>query len=449
MRIIVLNTKIITVSSGKGGVGKTCTAVNLSILLAQQGYRVCLFDADANLANVNIMLKLAPEYTLEHVISGQKQLNDIILYKAGIQVIPGASGLDNFIKLETEQQQRLQKVMQELKTKYDYLIIDNPAGISENVLSYIKFSDEALIVITPEPTSLTDAFALIRVLHRRGNNKELNIIVNNVSNKDYANKIFNRFQDAVTKHIGCELNYLGYIISDKLVAKSVCLQKPLVLQYPASLPAHNLNDLSIKVASLHKQRLKEKTKDNPLPSAEKTSPVQQPDFSGSYADIIEEKHSAPALPLEQQKTNLINNINNINCEQAKIKETLQQINDAYLKRFGDYVIDLSKILDDALKMDRISKPTMKNLILTLHGLYQDQYGIPFEIKSAAKEDNLEKETIEHLIKLLQQRNPDISLAQDDNNNEKTGPILVSTDFSKMNTEQELLSSLRYAAMVDN
>ena len=143
MRTIALDTKakIITISSGKGGVGKTCASVNLSILLAQQGYKVCLFDADANLANINIMLKLIPEFTLEHVLSGEKSLNDITLHKAGLHVIPGASGISSFVSLAVKQQQRLIQSLQEMKNKYDYLIIDNPAGISENVLSYIKLSN--------------------------------------------------------------------------------------------------------------------------------------------------------------------------------------------------------------------------------------------------------------------------------------------------------------------
>ena len=221
--------KIITFSSGKGGVGKTCTAVNLSILLAQQGFKVCLFDADANLANVNIMLKLAPESTLEQVISGKKSLNDIILHKAGINVIPGASGLSDFISLAPAQQKRLQATMLELKSNYDYLLIDNSAGITENVLSYIKFSDSGIIVITAEPTSLTDAFALVRVLQKRGNTKKLNVIVNNVSSKSYALKIYQRFAAAVKKHIGCDLNYLGGIVSDELIPQSICDQNPIVL----------------------------------------------------------------------------------------------------------------------------------------------------------------------------------------------------------------------------
>jgi len=457
LQIIALDikAKIVTISSGKGGVGKTCTSVNLAILLAQQGYKVCLFDADANLANVNIMLKLAPKHTLEHVISGQKTLNDITLNKAGIQIIPGASGLNDFISLNSKQQQRLLSAMQELKTKYDYLIIDNPAGISENVLSFIKFSDYGIIVITPEPTSLTDAFALIRVLQKRGNQKKLNVIINNVSNKVYAYGIFKRFLAAVEKHIGSQLNYLGYVVSDELITKSICLQTPVVLHYPASPSARNFKELSTKLISLQEQKLSNK----PQPSVQKNPTKQQPDFSTNAASLNKQiKSTFPqtqSLSIEELKIELINNINDKSYEQAKLKEIVQQINNTYLKRFGDYIVDLPLILHDAIKMDRISKTTMQNLIVTLHGLYQDQYGIPFEVKITptpdTKESNLKYETIELLINLLQQENPSNPQTLPQSNSkavDNKGPKLVPPITSPHNANQDLIDSIRYASLVD-
>jgi MinD-like ATPase involved in chromosome partitioning or flagellar assembly len=435
--------KTITISSGKGGVGKTCTSVNLAILLAQQGYKVCLFDADANLANVNIMLKLAPKYTLHHVISGQKSLNDITLHKAGIHIIPGASGLTDFMSLTAEQQQRLLKTMHNLKNKYDYLLIDNPAGINENVLSYINYSDYGIIVISPEPTSLTDAFALIRVLQKRGNKKILNVIVNNAPHEEYAFKIFKRFLAAVEKHIGCQLNYLGGIVSDEKIATSVCLQNPVVLQFPTARSARNYNKLSIKLTSLQEQSPLKKSE----PYVQKNSP-QQPDFSTSAASLHKDREikesNVESRSIDKLKAELINNIENKQSEQPKLKEIIEQINNAYLKRFGDYVVDLPQVLQDAIKMDRISKTTMQNLIMTLHGLYQDQYSASFEVQNTtpldSKENKLKQETAELLIKLLQQEN--------DKTIEQKGPKLVPpVDFNRK-TNQELLDSIRYASMVD-
>jgi len=459
LRIIALDTKakIITISSGKGGVGKTCTSVNLAILLAQKGYKVCLFDADANLANVNIMLKLTPEYTLEHVISGQKTLNEIILHKAGIQIVPGASGTTDFINLGAEQQQRLLDAMQYLKSICDYLIIDNPAGISENVLSYIKFSDYGILVITPEPTSLTDAFALTRVLQKRGNQKKLNIIINNVSTKEYAEKIFKRFSDAVEKHIGYQLNYLGSVVSDELIEKSICLQNPVVLQYPTARSVKNYSELSTKITYLQKQSLL----DNPTHSVQQPPLRKQPDFSVNATSLNENNKPTIAQPLsaEKLKIEIINIINDKNNEKTKLKEMVQQINIAYLKRFGDYIIDLSQILHDAMKMDRLSKTTVQNLIMTLHSLYQDQYGVPFEVKKTSittdpeENNNVKQETIEHLIKLLQQESFSKLNTSSQSNNVaigQQGPKLVSPASVQISdTNQELLDSIRYASLVDN
>lgn len=451
--------KIITISSGKGGVGKTCSSVNLAILLAQQGNKVCLFDADANLANVNIMLKLTPEFTLHNVISGQKSLNDITLHKAGIDIIPGASGLTDFISLTTDQQQRLLNTMQDLKSKYDYLLIDNPAGINENVLSFIKFSDYGIIIISPEPTSLTDAFALIRVLQKRGNTKILNVIVNNAAHDQYALKVFNRFLAAVKKHIGCQLNYLGCVVADDKIPISVSLQNPVVLQFPTAPSVRNYHDLSKKLARIQNQTLVDK----PKLTVDKIP--QQPDFSTNAAALNKDlKVKLPtdslhknSLSTEDLKIELINKIEDKKGEEPALKEMLQQLNAAYLKRYGDYVVDIPQMLQDAMKMDRISQVTLQNLIMTLHGLYQDQYGIALEahttsIKTDIKEKNLKQETAELLIKLLQEDSPAKSdTAQENKNNtQQAGPKLVPPleATHTHNPNQDLIDSIRYAAMVD-
>ena len=460
--------KIITFSSGKGGVGKTCTAVNLSILLAQQGFKVCLFDADANLANVNIMLKLAPESTLEQVISGKKSLNDIILHKAGINVIPGASGLSDFISLAPAQQKRLQATMLELKSNYDYLLIDNSAGITENVLSYIKFSDSGIIVITAEPTSLTDAFALVRVLQKRGNTKKLNVIVNNVSSKSYALKIYQRFAAAVKKHIGCDLNYLGGIVSDELIPQSICDQNPIVLQHPAAPAALNLKDLSRELVSLQKQQQRT---DSAKTSNKVETQFQQPDFSKpaetkntrlENREPVVKPAQNPPLSNAELKAELLQRINNEAYESIELKDIVESINNAYLTRFGDYAVNLSGIIADAVNMDRISESTMKHLILTLQGLYQDQYGstlevanivpeiIPDEPKPEPVQNIPSQESVDRLIHLMQQvldLKSNTHVATDNHHEPK---LVTSASKSPVElTVQELADSIRYASLVGN
>lgn len=426
MRIITLDTKsrIISISSGKGGVGKTCVSVNLGILLAKQGYKVCLFDADTNLANINIMLKLAPDYTMEHVLSGQKTLNEITLHKAGIEIIPGASGLTNFITLTEEQKQRLLQTMKELKTKYDYLIIDNPAGISENVLSYIKFSDYSIIVITPEPTSLTDAFALIRVTIQRGYQQPFQVIVNNASNKVYAYSIFKRFCMAVEKHIGSQVNYLGHIVSDELIASSVCLQNPVVLQYPNSASARDFHELCYKLVS-RSERIIE---DNPHQAVIRKIPsTKQPDFSTNEALLNKEKHQNPghstAQPFtaDQLKTELMRYIKENHIDETELRGMLLDINNAYIKRFDDYAIDLPQVLQGLITNNSLSEPTLRNLILNLQNLYQKEYSHP-----------LTYTTLNKNIQASAQKAPE--------------PL----EFSEktLHSNQELIDSIRYASKVD-
>lgn len=457
--------KIITISSGKGGVGKTCTSVNLSILLAQQGFRVCLFDADANLANVNIMLKFTPEYTLEHVISGQKPLKDIILHKAGIDVIPGASGLSDFVSLAPRQQQRLQATMRQLKTNYDFLIIDNPAGISENVLSYIKFSDFSIVIITPEPTSLTDAFALIRVCQRRKIHKPINVIVNHVYDKTFADKIFHRFSAAVLKHIGQHVSYLGWVIDDQQIAKAVCLQNPVVLQYPTSPSVQYFTEISQQLLTLQKTN---SINNKPQLTTANTKQNQSPDFSAIPESInnkievqkpVEIKQPAKELSAEELASGLQKLIEDKNNNKEQIKNIMQQLNNTYSKRFGDYAVDLSQVLRDAITKDHISQNTLQHLVMTLHGLHQDYYGVPINIEPAHSEPEpnevaLNQESVDLLINLLReniQLKPALSnmhtLVPADNER----PKLVTTDDSekeKQDIDQGLIDSIRYAAMLD-
>ena len=502
--------KIITFSSGKGGVGKTCTAVNLSILLAQQGFRVCLVDADSNLAKVNIMLKLAPEFTLEleQVLSGKKSLNDIILHKAGINIIPGSSDL-----MAPAQNKYMLATKLELKSNYDYLIINNSAGITENVISYVKVSDSANIVITPEPSSLTDAFALVRALQKRGNTKKLNIIVNNVASESYAKKIYQRFSASVVKRIGCELKYLGWIVSDDLIPKSISEQNPIVLQHPASHAALNLKDLSRELVSQLKQQSSARVitsnnadshiyqadfstpaKTTPLEMAEPVQPVQALSLSNAQlktetpepvkpvetlslsnaqlktellqrfnAETAQLQMPEPVKPVQtlslsdaQLKAELLQRINNEAYESSELKDILESINNAYLTRFGDYAVNLSGIIADAVNMDRISKNTMKHMILMLQGLYQDQYGSAQDIiaeatESETKQNILSQESIDQRVQLMQQLLDSDSNTEDTPDDQDKGPKLVaSTDKSDVDlTKQELADSIRYASLTGN
>jgi len=144
---------VIAISSGKGGVGKTNIATNLGITLASHGKRVCIFDADTNLANINILLNINPPYTLQQVLSGEKEIEDILVDgPAGLQIVPAASGIAEFIQLGRVQQERLLAALKQLESRFDYLLIDTAAGISDSVLNFLQAAPYTVLMITPEPT---------------------------------------------------------------------------------------------------------------------------------------------------------------------------------------------------------------------------------------------------------------------------------------------------------
>ncbi len=229
--------RVIAVTGGKGGVGKTSVSINLAIAMSKSGSKVCLLDGDTGLANINIMLGLYPAYTLEHLFTGEKSIQDIVLEgPEGIQIIPGASGFAQCVELDVGQQQRLVTSIRAIEPHYDYMLVDTAAGISPTVLHFIAASQVAVVVVTPEPTSLTDAFSLLKVLKRRGYRRKVQIVVNMVANASQAKKVFQRFAQAVSKYLEMDAEYIGSIWMDESMRAAVNLQRPVTL-YPKSDPS--------------------------------------------------------------------------------------------------------------------------------------------------------------------------------------------------------------------
>ncbi len=227
-------TRTITITSGKGGVGKTNISVNLALHLATLGHRTCLFDADLGLANINILLGLNPEYDLEDVILNRRTLQDIIIrdYK-GIDIIPGSSGTEKMANLEDDQMDHLIRSFSELDG-YDFLLFDTSAGISKNVIAFCLASSEVVLIITPEPTSLTDAYALLKVLSLNGFKGTAKIVVNQCKSVPIAKFVYNKFKETVQKYLPLNVMPLGIVVYDKKVVEAVTTQQALVLLYPES-----------------------------------------------------------------------------------------------------------------------------------------------------------------------------------------------------------------------
>lgn len=290
-------TRIVAVTSGKGGVGKTSISVNLAVALALQGARVCVVDADTGLANINILLGLAPRYTLEHVFSGEKQLADILLAgPGGVDIIPGASGLAALANPEPVDQQALIQGLGQLEQQYDYLLIDTAAGISASVLHFVASAQSALVVITPEPTSLTDAFSLLKVLYQKGYRRTVQVVVNMVADSRQAWRIFQRFNGAVEKYIGLNIQWLACIPRDEAMRRAIMAQKPVVLTEPGQPVSAGFGTLAELLAQYFKenqvpnavfsrywQRVLQRTAQHRAPGARPGQAKPQPEASAPPA----------------------------------------------------------------------------------------------------------------------------------------------------------------------
>lgn len=228
---------VIAITSGKGGVGKSSISVNLGIALCRMGHKVCLFDADAGLANVNILLGLSPQSSIEHVLLAHKPIRSIMLDAPyGLKVIPGASGIVECADMSPRHQMHMTRELASIESEYDYLLIDTAAGIGESNLNFIQSAQHTIVVITTEPTSLTDAFSLIKVLRRRGKKHNYRVIVNMCTSTKQAREVYHRFAGAVEKYIGVKVEYLGFILQDESLRAAVIMQSPVTL-FPESDPS--------------------------------------------------------------------------------------------------------------------------------------------------------------------------------------------------------------------
>ncbi len=230
------STRVIAVSSGKGGVGKTNIAVNIAIAYAQLGKKVVVFDADLGLANVNVILGVIPQYNLYHLIKRQKRMRDIIIQtEYGIQFIAGASGFSKIANLSDEERKRFIGELDELSSA-DIIIIDTSAGVSENVLSFIAASDDVIIVTTPEPTAITDAYGIIKIIATEIDDLELGIklIINRVKSVVEGKKVAQRVINIAGQFLNIKVDYLGFVYEDAVVHNAVLKQKPFITLDPGS-----------------------------------------------------------------------------------------------------------------------------------------------------------------------------------------------------------------------
>ncbi len=239
--------RIITITSGKGGVGKTSISLNLSLSLASKGFSVCLFDADLGLANVNILTGIHPKQDLESVISGQRSLDEIMIKNfQGIDIIPGSSGIEKIANLTKTQTATLISNFLDLKD-YDYFIFDTSAGISSQVLSFCLTSQEIVLVVTDEPTSLTDAYAMLKILSKHKYNYPIKVVVNRVIESKTAKKAYLQLKKTANKFLSINIEPLGIIAADPSVQKAVISQTPFFISSPQTVASKCIKNITDKL----------------------------------------------------------------------------------------------------------------------------------------------------------------------------------------------------------
>ncbi|HHV98986.1 MAG TPA: MinD/ParA family protein [Clostridiaceae bacterium] len=243
--------RVITVTSGKGGVGKTNITVNLAVALSKMGLKVIVIDADFGLANIDVLLGIIPEFTLLDVIKGEKSILEVLCDgPQNIKFISGGSGVEELVRLDKNQLEKFVENIGLLDKLVDIILIDTGAGLSESVMSFVMAADEILLVTTPEPTSIMDAYALIKMVANRDKSKNIRIIANRVETPGEAEDIINKLCIVSYNFLSIKLNSLGYVLRDDMVIRAVKMQQPFLLKYPRCQAAKQIEDISKKIAGI-------------------------------------------------------------------------------------------------------------------------------------------------------------------------------------------------------
>uniref|UniRef100_A0A7C5Z2E0 MinD/ParA family protein n=1 Tax=Caldicellulosiruptor owensensis TaxID=55205 RepID=A0A7C5Z2E0_9FIRM len=243
-----MSSKVVSITSGKGGVGKTNLTVNLAIALKKIGKRVLIIDADLGLSNVEVLLGTSPKFNVKDVLEGKKDIFSIVEEgPLGIKFISGGSGIVDLANLDEEKLMRLIECAQLINSSFDIVLIDTGAGISRNVMEFVMISDEVIVITTPEPTSITDAYAIIKAIISRNFDHKINLLINRVNGVKEAEEIYFRLNNVVKRFLQREVEYIGYIEENSIVSKSVIRQVPFMISYEKSNISRQVENVAKKL----------------------------------------------------------------------------------------------------------------------------------------------------------------------------------------------------------
>ena len=244
----VRSVQVIAVTGGKGGVGKTTVAVNLSLALAKLGRRVVLLDGDLGLANIDVLLGLSRQYTLADLIEDRCELSDVLVRgPGGVRIVPAASGIQSMVHLSPAQHAGLIQAFSEIGDSLDVLVIDTAAGIGASVVSLVRAAHEVLLVVCDEPTSITDAYALIKLLNRDYGMDRFRVLVNKVQSPQEGRALFAKLTKITDHFLDVSLQYVGAVPYDECARRAVQKQRAVYEHFPRSKCAQAFQDIALKV----------------------------------------------------------------------------------------------------------------------------------------------------------------------------------------------------------
>lgn len=226
-------TRVVAITSGKGGVGKTAVVANIAIALAKQGKKILVIDADLGLANIDVVLGLSPEYNLNHFFKGERSLEEIMVEgPCGIKVLPAGSGVQQYTRLDGQLKMRFIEAIDNLHENFDLVLIDTEAGISDNVTYFTVAAQDILVITTPEPTAITDAYALMKLLSSQYHQKDFLLCVNSVQNGSEGLDVFEKLTMVSGRYLDISIDYLGAVPYDRKMHEAVRAQQVIQDLYP-------------------------------------------------------------------------------------------------------------------------------------------------------------------------------------------------------------------------
>ena len=245
-------TRVYAITSGKGGVVKTAVVAKTAVSMAMMGKKVLILDADLGLANIDVVFGLAPKYNLNHFFAGDYALADILVKGPhGIKILPAGSGVQNFTRLDSSQKLKLLDGLDSMHNDFDFVLIDTEAGISENVTYFNTAAQEILVVTTPDPTAITDAYALMKLLSTQYHEKSFNLVVNQVQNENEALDVYRKLTMVSNRYLDISIDFLGSIPADRQMTDAIRKQRVIVALFPTSKIATAFVQLAVTICSEH------------------------------------------------------------------------------------------------------------------------------------------------------------------------------------------------------